>query len=257
MRAGAERFHDGKSIGSVGRVRLSRTPRAGQSGARGNNVGDQRLEIPDGLCRREARFVHGDLKRLLEREHQLDALERAQSELIDRRRCGDRASRGEATDDCGARCGSHLAAARGASPDEASHSFNSRRLSLRVPSVRGSSPDRPYRRGADLLVVQQRRVRGSDNRIDVDAGFGDEDRLHALGRGACERRSDDRGFAHARDAVQHALDVLRKDVQPLGSDDHLLLASADPKVSRWRRARRCRRYGTSRPGRRCASPPGR
>ena len=52
----------------------------------------QRFEISDGSRLAEAAFVDGDLKRFLERHHQFDALERAQTELVDRGRGGHRAS---------------------------------------------------------------------------------------------------------------------------------------------------------------------
>ena len=41
------------------------------------------------------------------------------------------------------------------------------------------------------------------------------------------RHADDRRLAHARLLVEHALDVFGKDVQPLGRDDHFLLAALD------------------------------
>ncbi len=41
------------------------------------------------------------------------------------------------------------------------------------------------------------------------------------------RHADDRGIANAADTIQHPLDVFGKDVQPLGRDDHFLLAPAD------------------------------
>ena len=101
---------------------------------------EERLEIADGLCRRVQRLVDRDLERLFERHHQLDPLERAQPELVDRRRRRDRAARREARED-----GLNRASAAGGPAAwrdvccPASHCRSSRRFSLRVPSVRGSS----------------------------------------------------------------------------------------------------------------------
>ena len=50
-------------------------------------------------------------------------------------------------------------------------------------------------------------------------------------------------------AVQRALDVLGEDVQPLGRDDHLLLAALDVDAALIVGARRCRRCAASRPRR--------
>lgn len=61
---------------------LGSDPRAGNVGL---SLAGQRLEIGDGLRRRERPFLDGDLERLFERHQQLDALERTQSKLIDRR----------------------------------------------------------------------------------------------------------------------------------------------------------------------------
>ena len=53
--------------------------------------------------------------------------------------------------------------------------------------------------------------------------------MHALFRS--DRHADDRRVAHAGNRVEHALDVLGKDVQPLGRDDHFLLAPADEELA--------------------------
>ncbi len=72
-RAGHDRFHDGNSTGS-----------AGVAIARGRRV-HERPQLRDIACAGEGAFVDARLERVLERDHQLDALERAQPELLDRR----------------------------------------------------------------------------------------------------------------------------------------------------------------------------
>ena len=49
--------------------------------------------------------------------------------------------------------------------------------------------------------------------------------MHALLRAF--DRADDRGLAYAGLLVEHALDVLGKDVEAVGRDDHFLLAALD------------------------------
>ena len=133
------RFQDGKSIGSAQRAA------AAAPGAAVERPG-QRFEVGHGAGGRELAFVDRDLQRFLERHHQLDALERAQSELVDRRRAGRRMRPGAKRCDDRARTLARLlpGGAGGVAPaapaDRSSQSRSSRRFSFCVPSVRGSSP---------------------------------------------------------------------------------------------------------------------
>src|SRR5450759_35735 len=43
--------------------------------------------------------------------------------------------------------------------------------------------------------------------------------------------TNDRGFAHTRQRIQHVFHVLGKHVQPLRCDDHLLLSATDGEVA--------------------------
>ena len=61
--------------------------------------------------------------------------------------------------------------------------------------------------------------------VGLDAGLEHEHGVHALL--AALPRADDRDVAHAGHGRDHALHVLGKDVQPLGRDDHFLLAALD------------------------------
>ncbi len=96
-------------------------------------------------------------------------------------------------------------------------------------------------------MIGQLGVGGPHDLVDVRAGLDDEDGVHAFGRRSARRCADDGGVPHARLRGQRALDVLRKDVQPLGGDDHLLLAAADVELSLVVELARRRLCGTSRP----------
>ena len=87
---------------------------------------------------------------------------------------------------------------------------------------------RPHRRAADLLVIAERLVGALHDGVEIDAGIrriGDDHRVDALL--AVPGPADHRRVPHAGDRGERALDVLGEDVQPLGRDDHLLLAALD------------------------------
>ena len=63
------------------------------------------------------------------------------------------------------------------------------------------------------------------DRVDVGARLDDERCVHTLFR--ADRRSDYGCVPNARNVQEDSLDVLRKHVQPLRRDDHLLLAAAN------------------------------
>src|SRR5262245_43781077 len=74
-------------------------------------------------------------------------------------------------------------------------------------------------------MVLQSRVRGANHRVDVGAGIENEYGVDTFLRAIY--RANDRRLAHARLLVEHALDVLGKDVEPVRRDDHFLLAALD------------------------------
>ena len=74
-------------------------------------------------------------------------------------------------------------------------------------------------------MIFQLGVRRPRHRIRIDAGVDDQHRVHALF--AARGDADHGGVANAGHVLQHPFDVLRKDVQPFGRDDHLLLPPAD------------------------------
>ena len=121
------RFHDGKSTGSASAL-----------GCRPAAV-DQRAQVRRASARAgERAFVDARLEAILERHHQLDALERAQPELLERRRSARdrRAPAYFAISAFSRSCRPH--ARRGVAPLR-TQSRIAARFSFRVPSVRGSS----------------------------------------------------------------------------------------------------------------------
>ena len=76
-------------------------------------------------------------------------------------------------------------------------------------------------------MVVELGVGRSNHRIDVGAGIDDQHRVHPFVAAAACSQADDRRLAHARQLVQHLLHIFWEDVQPLGRDDHFLLAAAD------------------------------
>ena len=65
-------------------------------------------------------------------------------------------------------------------PPALTQSRTTARLSLRVPSVRGSSALGPDERAPDFLVVGELRVRLPHDRVDVGSGLEHKHRVHAL-----------------------------------------------------------------------------
>ena len=210
-RAGHDRFHDGNSTGSTGGV----CP-AGACSSRVRSCGDvARL--------RELAFVNRRLKGVLERDHQLHAVERAQAELFDRRIRRQIIAPGVLRNQRGQAIGAFLDEARRASlndpvandgPLQFPRPFGPRQLALG-----------PHQRAADLLVILELGVDLPDNRVEIGALVEDDDGVHAFLR--ADPRADHGCVADTGRPDQHPLDVFREDVETLRRDDHLLLAAAD------------------------------
>ena len=116
----------------------TRNPEPGTSEPGTRNLNRERFELPNRLCAVQCRLIERRLKRFFERHHQLDSIERAQSQLVHRRFGRDvatarRSARRSTLDGV-------PAAAGVASPDDspAAQRWISRRFSFCVPSVRGS-----------------------------------------------------------------------------------------------------------------------
>ena len=238
------------TIGSTPETRPARPARASLVGARSTSVRSWPMIARLG----ERAFVDARLKRVLERHHQLDALERARARALrassaatDRRGPAYFATSAAERVGAGRRATRRRAAARHPVADrralQLARAFGARQLALRPHErARGSSGDRraarwPARTTASAIDAR-RRARAPRARVPADP----------IG---APTTAD---VAHAGDRVQHPLDVLREDVQPFGRDDHFLLAPADVAAGRRRRSRRCRRCGTSRPRTRARSP---
>ena len=139
----------------------------------------QRVEIRDGLRGREPCFVDRDLERLFERLHQLDAFERAEPQLVDRGRGLDRASRREAGEHRREVAPFRLLRGRLRARDPVSQ-LAAFQLACALGARQGVAG--PHRRGADLLVILQLRVRGPHDRVHVRPRRDAEDGLDPLGR---------------------------------------------------------------------------
>ena len=144
-------------------------------------------------------FVDARLKPILERHHQLDALERAQPELLERRACRSRRARGRSARSA-LRRESPRSGATGAAP-ECTHSRIAARFSFRVPSVRGSSArSRPTPCGCagDPGAVRWPRARSPSGST---PGSSTQHRVHALlGPLRSRRRPPTRARPAARSA---------------------------------------------------------
>src|SRR5262249_52561061 len=88
---------------------------------------------------------------------------------------------------------------------------------------------RPRQRAPDLLMLLELTVRLSRDGVRIGARLDDEHSVDAFL--APDRRADNGGLAHAVDPIEDTLDVLGEDVQPLGRDDHFLLAPADVELT--------------------------
>ena len=176
---------------------------------------DQRaLRSPIVFASASADFIERDLKRFFERHHQLDAIERAQAELVERRlrrelRARRRIARRRPRPSCRGR---PRRARRAASP--AAHRCSSWRLSFCVPSVRGSAVARPdatcSTRAGDPRASRSRRGRSRRRRRRDRATSTAWMRSSPL-----DAQSDDAGVLDARLREERALDVLGEDVQSL------------------------------------------
>ena len=122
-----------------------------------------------------------------------------------------------ACDERGARAARHPVADRRAL--QLARAFGARQLRLR-----------PDQRAPDLLVIVELRVRlRARPRRHRCPARARAPRARALPIRSARRRPPNR--ARRADRVQHALDVLGKDVQPFGRDDHFLLAPADVQLA--------------------------
>ena len=204
---------------------------SGAPGFAGRAFARQPRQIGDRRRLREGRLVDRRLGVLLDRHQQLDALERAEAQRLDRRvrpdvgaaRC-EALHRGE--DGVGAAIGGRGSRRRRVAVDPALH-LAPFQLARAVGARQLGA--RPHRGAADLLVIAQRLVGALHDRVEIDAGIdagiGDDHRVDALL--AVPGPADDRRVPDAGDRGERALDVLGEDVQPLGRDDHLLLAALD------------------------------
>ena len=221
----------GPARGPGGKVERRRgrggRPRGG--GARKGRPGDERAQVPDGGRGGERGLVDGAVERLLERHEQLDAFDGAEAQLGQARRVGDLAIGCEALHDGGRR---GAAAGRGGGPAAAPAALDPalQLAPLQLARALGArqGPVRPDRPAPDLLVVLQAQVGLPQHRGRLGAGFQHQHRVHVLA--AVLRDADHAGLPHAGHGAQHLLDVLRKHVQPLRGDDHLLLAAPDGQV---------------------------
>ena len=110
-------------------------------------------------------------------------------------------------------------------PVPMTHDRISRRFSLRVPSVRGRSPAVQTENATDPLMFFESRIRLPNDVRRIDAFFQDERSMHSLA--TVMRDPNDGGISHTGDLIKHALDVLGKDIQAVGRDDHLFLSAAN------------------------------
>ena len=156
-RAGHERFQDGNSTGSLRGV-----------SAAGARV-EQRAQLTDVAGGGESAFVDRRLKGVLECHHQLDAIERTQAQLFDRRIGREivaagvlRQQRGQAV----AACSHRARCAAGIHPVA-----NDRSLEFARPLRPRQLLLGPDQRAANFLVIGQFRVGLPDDGLDVRAAF--------------------------------------------------------------------------------------
>ena len=142
----------------------------------------------------ERPFVYSSLKGVFERHHQLDALQRAQPQLLERRlrrqigpACVLRHQGGERVG-----AGLHGARRRGAALRPLANrrafqlacAFGPRQLGLR-----------PQERASNLLMIVELRIRFTDHDVGIRAGIEQQHRVDALFRS--DRDTDDGGVADA------------------------------------------------------------
>src|SRR5919108_4316706 len=174
----------------------------------------QRLQVADCSRVRELALVNRRVELFFQGGHQLDALQRAQAQLVDGGRAGHaiamcqlRDDRGDGSLASGSGSFSRLAACFGPplqlTAFELSCAFGSRKPVL--------CPDR---RRPNLLMLFEPGIGLPHDVVLIRARFQCEDGVDALLTIACE--TDDCRFANAGDLVEHALDVLREDVETFG-----------------------------------------
>ena len=245
----ADQRRGGSSSGS----RPARRPQPA-SAARSSSA----LHVAQRLGCGKPRFVHARLQPVFERHHQLDAFERAEPQLIERRcrrRPPDRrqTSRSAPPPDRRPR----RARSRAARPSRPTRESRCRLSFLRALGARQRAVA-PDRKAADRVDGPAASDSPRDNRFWVGV------RLRARARHArvparrlCDRPRPTRArpAAHSSDPLH----IVRKDVQPFRRDDHFFLAALDEDAALVIDRRRCRRCAASpprrrvRPGRRAAS----
>jgi hypothetical protein len=174
--------------------------------------------------RREARLVDPRLFAVLECHHQLDPLERAQAELFQRRGAAERAARARIARAPPRPCRLGRGGRVGARPPPTRESPRAS-ASACPPCAAARPPATPTRRGCA----------GDPAAARWPGGTWRPGRCPASSTSTRARAPppvpatwpDDRRLAHAGTAVEHPLDVLGEHVEPLGRDDHLLLAALD------------------------------
>ena len=163
----------------------------------------------------ELRFVDRRAGPLFEFHHQLDTVERTQGEVVEQGVGVDFTAEREPPDDIGDRI---LARGPAALP-----ACNVDPLQLVRSGCTWKRSLRPQRETANALVGLQLLVRFADDCFAVCIRLEHKDRVYLLAR-ALLRRHHGR-LAHARDRIQYALHILRKNVQALRRNDHLFRAA--------------------------------
>ena len=180
------RFHAGKSTGSAG------------GGVAVRRLFDQRSQLPTVARLGERALVDARLKRVLERDHQLDAIERAQPELLERRLRRQR-RRGRRTSRPAPRARRRRPATRRRRARRSSPSRGSPRVSA-CACLRCAAAPVPARR-ARAGSSDDRRAARSPPRTTASASAPGSSTSTACTRSSdADRHADDRRIAHAGDA---------------------------------------------------------
>ena len=175
----------------------------------------------------EPPFVDAGVKAVLERHHQFDPFEGAESQGFEGRGVVDGTTCRELGyqrfEGVRARCRRRRLPV---------HHPTSDLPALELASALGAWQlgFRPDRNGSNLLVVVQLRVRRPHDRIGIDVGGRHDDRMDPFP--SAVDHADDGCVVDVRQCRQRLLDILRKDVEPFGGDDHLFLAPLDEETAR-------------------------
>ena len=183
----------------------------------------QRQDVADASGLGKPALVDRRIESVLDRRHELDPIERTEPEFFDRRFRPQAAPTGVAREQSLER----RAGARRADGDLSRLGPPSNLAAFELASALGSGQRRPRedRDAANALVVGQDRIRRPDDSLDVGARLDDDDGVHAFFAVAGE--AHDRRLDDSRLRVDDALHIIGKDIQPIGRDDHFLLAALD------------------------------